>query len=136
MYRLIPLLSGLLFGLGMAVSGMTDPVNVINFLDFSGNWDPSLAFVMGGAIAVFMPSYFLVIKQRKRALDGEEVCLPTNSVIDKKLLAGASLFGLGWGVSGICPGPALASAFYGNLSIYLFILAMIFGSLMAKKTLQ
>ncbi len=133
MFNLIPLVSGLLFGLGMALSGMTDPKNVINFLDLTGNWDPSLAFVMGGAIAVFMPGYFLFVKPRSVALSGEPIALPSNPRIDKKLVSGSALFGLGWGISGICPGPAISSVSYGSGSILIFIAAMLVGSLIAKR---
>ncbi|NWJ67652.1 YeeE/YedE family protein, partial [Vibrio parahaemolyticus] len=80
-FRFSALLSGVLFGMGMAVSGMIDPAKVIGFLDISGSWDPSLAFVMGGALAVFMPSYFLIIKPRKQSVSGEAFCTPTNKNI-------------------------------------------------------
>lgn len=128
-----PLLSGLLFGLGMALSGMIDPAKVIAFLDITGQWDPSLAFVMGGALLVFLPSYFLLIKPRKESLSGESYCLPVNQDIDWKLLIGAAIFGLGWGIAGICPGPAVASLFYGNAAIPLFLISMFVGSQLAKR---
>ncbi|HIF5580898.1 TPA: DUF6691 family protein [Vibrio parahaemolyticus] len=131
-FRFSALLSGVLFGMGMAVSGMIDPAKVIGFLDISGSWDPSLAFVMGGALAVFMPSYFLIIKPRKQSVSGEAFCTPTNKNIDGRLLSGAASFGLGWGLAGICPGPAVASLALGNVSIVVFFLAMLVGSLFAK----
>lgn len=131
-FRIAALVSGILFGLGMAVSGMIDPAKVIGFLDISGNWDPSLAFVMGGALAVFMPSYFLIIKPRKQSVSGAEMCTPTNTKIDARLLSGAALFGIGWGLAGICPGPAVASLALGNVSIVLFFVAMLAGSIFAK----
>ncbi|MGY0614513.1 DUF6691 family protein [Vibrio sp. FJH11] len=131
-FRIAALVSGILFGLGMAVSGMIDPDKVIGFLDISGNWDPSLAFVMGGALAVFMPSYFLIIKPRKQSVSGAEMCTPTNTKIDARLLSGAAIFGLGWGLAGICPGPAVASLALGNVSIVLFFVAMLAGSIFAK----
>ncbi len=98
-FRFSALLSGVLFGMGMAVSGMIDPAKVIGFLDISGSWDPSLAFVMGGALAVFMPSYFLIIKPRKQSVSGEAFCTPTNKNIDGRLLSGAGdlWFRLGFG---------------------------------------
>ncbi len=111
---------------------MIDPAKVIGFLDISGSWDPSLAFVMGGALAVFMPSYFLIIKPRKQSVSGEAFCTPTNKNIDGRLLSGAAIFGLGWGLAGICPGPAVASLALGNVSIVVFFLAMLVGSLFAK----
>lgn len=131
-FRIAALVSGILFGLGMAVSGMIDPAKVIGFLDISGNWDPSLAFVMGGALAVFMPSYFLIIKPRKQSVSGAEMCTPTNTKIDARLLSGAAIFGIGWGLAGICPGPAVASLALGNVSIVLFFVAMLAGSIFAK----
>ena len=135
-FRFSALLSGVLFGMGMAVSGMIDPAKVIGFLDISGSWDPSLAFVMGGALAVFMPSYFLLIKPRKQSVSGAEMCTPTNTKIDVRLLSGAAIFGLGWGLAGICPGPAVASLALGNVSIILFFVAMLAGSMFAKLVIN
>ncbi|MBA5763946.1 YeeE/YedE family protein [Vibrio sp. 404] len=131
-FRSVALLSGVLFGCGMALSGMIEPSKVTGFLDISGNWDPSLAFVMGGALIIFMPSYFLLIKQRKQAISGNEICIPNNKVIDKRLLSGAAIFGLGWGIAGVCPGPAVASLALGNIAIVLFFAAMVIGSLITK----
>ncbi|MFZ6042533.1 DUF6691 family protein [Vibrio natriegens] len=135
-FRITALVSGILFGMGMAVSGMIDPAKVVGFLDISGNWDPSLAFVMGGALAVFMPSYFLLIKPRKQSVSGAEMCTPTNTKIDARLLSGAAIFGLGWGLAGICPGPAVASLALGNVSIVLFFVAMLAGSMFAKMVIN
>ncbi len=135
-FRFAALVSGILFGMGMAVSGMIDPAKVIGFLDVAGSWDPSLAFVMGGALAVFLPSYFLIIKPRKQSVSGAEMCTPTNTKIDSRLLSGAAIFGLGWGLAGICPGPAVASLSFGNISIVLFFVAMLAGSLLTKVVLS
>ncbi|CAH0527724.1 hypothetical protein CTH30272_01369 [Allocatenococcus thiocycli] len=135
-FLITALVSGVLFGMGMAVSGMIDPAKVVGFLDISGNWDPSLAFVMGGALAVFMPSYFLLIKPRKQSVSGAEMCTPTNTKIDARLLSGAAIFGLGWGLAGICPGPAVASLALGNVSIILFFVAMLAGSMFAKLVIN
>lgn len=135
-FRFAALVSGILFGMGMAVSGMIDPAKVIGFLDVAGSWDPSLAFVMGGALAVFLPSYFLIIKPRKQSVSGAEMCTPTNTKIDSRLLSGAAIFGLGWGLAGICPGPAVASLSYGNISIVLFFVAMLAGSLLTKVVMS
>ncbi|NVC95698.1 YeeE/YedE family protein [Vibrio natriegens] len=135
-FRITALVSGVLFGMGMAVSGMIDPAKVVGFLDISGNWDPSLAFVMGGALAVFMPSYFLLIKPRIQSVSGAEMCTPTNTKIDARLLSGAAIFGLGWGLAGICPGPAVASLALGNVSIILFFVAMLAGSMFAKLVIN
>ncbi|MCF7483367.1 YeeE/YedE family protein [Vibrio sp. J1-1] len=135
-FRITALMSGVLFGMGMAVSGMIDPAKVVGFLDISGNWDPSLAFVMGGALAVFMPSYFLIIKPRKQSVSGAEMCTPSNTKIDTRLLSGAAIFGIGWGLAGICPGPAVASLALGNFSIVLFFVAMLAGSMFTKLVIN
>ena len=102
-------LAGLLFGLGLVVSGMTDANKVIAFLDLGGQWDPSLAFVMVGAIGIHFVLYRLIL-QRPSPLLASDFGLPTSNVIDGRLVAGASLFGLGWGLAGYCPGPAVVSA--------------------------
>ena len=136
LFSLSILVSGMLFGIGMALSGMVDPAKVIAFLDVTGQWDPSLAFVMGGALAIFMPSYFYLIKPRKCAVNGGEYALPTKKNIDRNLVIGATLFGLGWGIAGICPGPAISSLWYGNSDIVVFILSMIMGSIIARRLLS
>lgn len=124
--------AGALFGAGMVLSGMANPEKVIGFLDISGSWDPSLMFVMGGALLVFLPCYHLFIKSRPRAVSGCEISVPTRSDIDAKLIVGASLFGVGWGMLGVCPGPAIASIALGNSDIWLFIAAMSLGLIMPK----
>lgn len=101
--------AGLVFGWGLVISGMANPAKVIGFLDLSVPWDPSLMFVMGGAIAVGLPG-FMLAKRLKTSLMGLPMNLPTNSQIDNKLLLGASLFGAGWGIAGFCPGPAVVAA--------------------------
>ncbi len=108
MQLLSGLIAGLVFGFGLLVSGMADPAKVQNFLDLFGTWDPSLAFVMGGAIAVAMPGFHLIGKKLK-PLYGEIFQMPTRTDIDPRLLTGASLFGVGWGLGGFCPGPAIAA---------------------------
>jgi uncharacterized membrane protein YedE/YeeE len=133
MYRLVSLFAGLLFGLGMAISGMANPEKVISFLDVAGHWDPSLAFVMGGALLVFLPFYFLVIKKRSKPIAADEFCISTNKAIDKKLITGASIFGLGWGLVGICPGPVISSLGAGNTQAWMFLAAMIIGFITADK---
>lgn len=130
MNRLIALLAGILFGMGMVISQMVDPAKVMGFLNITGNWDPSLALVMGGALLVFTPCYHLFIKPRQRAISGEAIKVPTNTVIDKPLIIGASLFGLGWGLAGICPGPALTALVTGQKEILLFLAAMAGGQLL------
>ncbi|NOH81717.1 YeeE/YedE family protein [Vibrio sp. RE86] len=131
--RLMPLISGILFGVGMALSGMIDPEKVIGFLNVTGNWDPSLAFVMGGALLVFMPSYFLFIEPKMQTLSGDSIPAVTNQKIDSRLLTGSALFGIGWGLVGICPGPAISSLMIGGLPVIIFLSSMIIGSLLAMN---
>ena len=120
------LMVGLLFGIGLIVSGMTDPAKVIGFLDLAGSWDPSLGFVMGGAILVGIFA-FGVARKRKRSLLGAPMRLPTATVIDRRLVLGSLAFGAGWGLAGYCPGPALASLATGGAKPLVFTLAMLAG---------
>jgi len=106
---IVALGAGLLFGVGLAVSGMTLPSKVVGFFDFFGNWDPSLAFVMVGAIAFYMPAYRFVVR-RASPLYAKGFFLPGNGAIDGRLLFGSALFGVGWGMGGFCPGPTMVSA--------------------------
>lgn len=132
-YSSIPFIAGLLFGAGMVISDMVNPVKVIAFLDVAGAWKIDLAFVMGGALLVFAPMYHFVIKPRQQPLDQTEFCITKSKVVDRKLILGASLFGLGWGIAGICPGPALASLSTLNLSLMGFVTAMVVGMGLASK---
>jgi uncharacterized protein len=120
------LLVGLVFGIGLIVSGMTDPAKVIGFLDLAGTWDPSLAFVMGGAILVGSIAFHFAGK-RERSLLGEAMRLPTASRIDRRLVLGSVAFGAGWGLAGYCPGPVLASLATGGVKPLIFALAMLAG---------
>ena len=108
-FALVSGIAGLVFGWGLIISGMANPAKVIGFLDLSMPWDPSLMFVMGGAIALGLPG-FLLAKRLKNSLMGMPMNLPTHTQIDKKLLLGAVLFGAGWGIGGFCPGPAIVAA--------------------------
>lgn len=119
-------LCGLIFGVGLLVGGMANPEKVLHFLDLSQAWDPSLAFVMMGAIAVGIVGFALV-KGRKRAICGVPILLPENNSVDRPLLVGAILFGLGWGLAGICPGPSLVLLGAGVGKGLLFVLAMLAG---------
>lgn len=132
-YSSIPFIAGLLFGAGMVISDMVNPAKVIAFLDVAGAWKVDLAFVMGGALLVFAPMYHFVIKPRQKPLDQTEFCITKSKVIDRNLILGASLFGLGWGISGICPGPAIASLSTLNLSLMGFVAAMVIGMGLANK---
>lgn len=126
MNRISEFLVGLLFGLGLLLSGMTDPGKVIGFLDLSGVWDPSLAFVMGGAIVVGFFA-FTVAKKRTKSFLGSALHLPTSNQIDKRLVIGSALFGAGWGIAGFCPGPALVSMADGQPKAAVFVAAMVVG---------
>ncbi|MGZ8172421.1 MULTISPECIES: DUF6691 family protein [Methylobacter] len=117
---------GLLFGLGLIISGMTDPSKVIGFLDLAGAWDPSLAFVMGGAILVGAGAFTLA-KKRQRSLLGAPMQLSSATELDKGLLIGSLVFGIGWGLSGFCPGPAVVSAAAGQPKAWIFVASMLAG---------
>ncbi|MCC4797718.1 transporter [Enterovibrio norvegicus] len=127
------LFSGGLFGAGMMISGMVNPANVIGFLDVYGNWNPSLAFVMGGALMVFMPGYLLLIKPRSTPIAETHFSISKRNDIDKRLLLGSAIFGVGWGLAGICPGPAITVLGSGSLNIILFISSMAMGMLVVDK---
>jgi hypothetical protein len=119
------LVAGLLFGLGLILSGMADPAKVLNFLDVAGTWDPSLAFVMGGAIGVAAPGFWLV-RRRKAPLAAPGFLVPpADAPIDRSLVIGAAVFGIGWGLAGFCPGPALVSLPLGTQGAVIFVSAMV-----------
>ncbi|AVR98714.1 YeeE/YedE family protein [Pseudoduganella armeniaca] len=126
MPNLFALLAGLLFGLGLILSGMTDPAKVTAFLDVAGAWDPSLAFVMGGALLVALPAFY-VARRRGTTLRGEPLQLPTARRLDRPLIVGSVMFGAGWGLAGYCPGPALASLSMTDGAPWLFVAAMLAG---------
>jgi uncharacterized membrane protein YedE/YeeE len=126
---------GLLFGIGLVISGMADPAKVLNFLDLFGTWDPSLAFVMGGAVIVAFFGYRLVLK-RPAPIVGDRFHLPTRKDIDSQIIAGPAIFGLGWGLGGFCPGPALTALGLGATGTLAFIPAMIFGMWAARLMAQ
>lgn len=126
MLILTSLLAGLLFGIGLIVSGMANPAKVLGFLDLAGDWDPSLAFVMGGAVAVGLVAFRLVSGRTVSVL-GAAMPLPPSSAIDRRLIGGSIVFGIGWGIAGYCPGPALASLASGGFKPLLFVVSMIAG---------
>ena len=131
MSSLIAVLSGLLFGIGLLASGMTDPAKVKGFLDLFGLWDPSLALVIGGAIAVGLIGFTLA-SRRTKSWSGEPIDLPKSTVVDWRLVLGGILFGVGWGIAGYCPGPALTSLVGGTLPGLAFVAAMVAGMLLAR----
>jgi uncharacterized membrane protein YedE/YeeE len=125
-------LSGVIFGLGLAVSEMTDPARVTGFLDPAGAWDPTLVFVMGGALAVTSPGFALILR-RPRPLLSAQFIRPTKKDIDAPLVGGAAIFGVGWGLSGFCPGPAIAALSTLSPSVAVFVAAMIAGQWLASR---
>jgi uncharacterized membrane protein YedE/YeeE len=125
-HRLSEFVVGLLFGLGLLLSGMTDPGKVLGFLDLIGPWDPSLALVMGGAIAIGVIAFALA-KKRTVSFLGGAMRLPMSSEIDRRLIVGAAMFGAGWGLAGFCPGPALVSLASGQPKAAIFVVAMLVG---------
>ena len=129
------LAAGVVFGVGLIVSGMTDPAKVRNFLDLAGLWDPSLAFVMGGAVVVAFIGYRLAFASGA-PLFAERFSLPTSTQIDLRLVAGAALFGIGWGLAGFCPGPALASVYSGGASAWIFVAAMLTGMWAVRRLVE
>lgn len=127
MRRIFPgLLVGLLFGAGLALSGMINPARVLGFLDLAGTWDPTLAFVLAAALVPSALAYALV-RRMKRPLMADEFCIPKNRTIESRLVAGAALFGIGWGLVGLCPGPAIAGLVLGHWQTWLFVVAMVAG---------
>ncbi len=126
MFAFASLLSGLVFGLGLIVSGMANPAKILGFLDLAGAWDPSLAFVMMGAIIVGSLAFFLA-RRRSVSLLGAAMKLPTSNKLDRRLVLGSLLFGIGWGVAGFCPGPGLVALGMGEIKALVFVLAMLAG---------
>ena len=124
--RVASLLAGLVFGVGLVVSGMANPAKVLGFLDLAGAWDPSLALVMAGALAVGMVA-FAVAGKRAVSFLGADMKLPAARAIDRRLIAGSALFGMGWGIAGFCPGPALVALGMGELKALVFVAAMVAG---------
>lgn len=122
---------GLLFGVGLVVSGMADPAKVLNFLDLFGTWDPSLALVMGGAVTVAFFGYRFVLR-REEPVVGDTFHLPASRHIDGRILAGPAIFGIGWGIGGFCPGPALTALGLGETGTLAFVPAMLLGMWAAR----
>ena len=126
MQALAALIAGLVFGVGLILSGMANPAKVLGFLDLAGPWDPSLALVMAGAIAVALPAFALA-KRRKTSLLGTPINLPASTAVDRRLLGGSLLFGVGWGLAGFCPGPALVALGMKEHKALVFVIAMLAG---------
>lgn len=134
MDKLVGAAAGLVFGLGLILAGMTDPAKVKGFLDLAGAWDPSLALVMGGAIALGLP-VFVLAGRRARAWSGAPMQIPTERRIDWRLVGGGLLFGIGWGIGGFCPGPALVALGSGMAEAALFVAAMLAGMALHDRVL-
>lgn len=130
--KIISLISGIIFGFGLVISGMTNPEKVLGFLSITHNWDASLIFVMGGAILVFAPFFFLLKNKEVSAL-GTKVELPKKQDLDKKLVIGSALFGVGWGLVGLCPGPAIAAIATFDPIVIVFLVSMYAGVIVKKK---
>jgi hypothetical protein len=124
--NIVALISGALFGLGLTVAQMVNPVKIIDFLDLAGDWDPSLLFVMGGGVFVTLVSFRLILR-RPNPLLAVRFELPRSTAIDRRVLIGSAIFGLGWGLAGYCPGPAIASLSFGSHEPWLFLIAMAAG---------
>ena len=136
--KFISLISGVIFGIGLVISGMTNPLKVLGFLNITrglNNWDPSLIFVMGGAILAFAP-FFLLLKNKEVSALGAKIELPEKQNIDNKLLIGSALFGVGWGLVGLCPGPAIAALATFDPIVIVFLASMAAGVLVKKNIIK
>jgi len=131
MRNFLVLMSGSIFGVGLTISSMTNPKKVIGFLDIFSNWDPSLAFVMGGAIIITSPVLYLLTQNQKIILS-DKIYLPTNTKIEKNLIIGSLIFGVGWGLAGLCPGPAISSLALVESSTIIFTIFMFIGFYISK----
>ena len=131
MSKIISLVSGIIFGVGLVISEMINPEKVLGFLDLFGNWDPSLAFVMIGALIVSSP-LFHIIKNKKKPLFAEKFNYLSNKEVNNRLIVGSALFGAGWGLGGLCPGPAISSIALLNINSITFVFAMFFGFYLVK----
>ena len=131
MKNILAFISGSIFGLGLTISSMTNPDKVLGFLDLFNNWDPSLAFVMGGAIIITAPMLFVLTKNKNLILS-KEIHLPTNKEVDKKLIIGSLIFGAGWGLVGLCPGPAISSLALLEVPSIIFVIFMFIGFYCSK----
>ena len=132
MLNVFSLTSGLLFGFGLAVSSMINPAKIVGFLDITGNWDPSLAFVMGGAVLVTALTFRLILK-RPKPIFTDIFELPSKVSLDGKLITGAAIFGIGWAMSGLCPGPAISSIGFLDEKLLIFVCTLLIGSFIGKK---
>tara|TARA_B100000073_G_C23600781_1_gene520334 strand:+ start:67 stop:480 length:414 start_codon:yes stop_codon:yes gene_type:complete len=135
MIRLISLISGIIFGIGLTISGMVNPQKVLGFLNIFDQWDPSLIFVMVGAIIIFAPLHF-IFKRKSRPIFAKNFIKIEKKVVDKQLIFGSGLFGAGWGLAGLCPGPAISSISFLSLNSMIFVLFMFVGFFIANRIQQ
>jgi len=133
---LLVFLIGALFGAGIVLSGMANPAKVLNFFDFAGSFDPSLAFVMAGALSVAGPGYALLFRSRQKPLFDETFRLPKARAIDAKLIGGSAVFGIGWGIAGFCPGASIPALGLGHASAAIFVASLLVGILIARRLAQ
>lgn len=126
-------LIGALFGTGIALSGMANPAKVLNFFDLAGSFDPSLAFVMAGALCVAAPGYAILFRLREKPLFDQSFRLPTASAVDARLIGGSAAFGIGWGIAGFCPGASIPALGLGHASTAIFVSALVVGILVARR---
>ena len=131
MQKFFVLISGLLFGAGLTISGMVNPAKILNFLDLTGQFDATLIFVMGAGLIITTIGYQIIFRRGKPFFDSQ-FHLPKSEAIDAKLIGGAALFGIGWGISGFCPGPAIASLVFGYQQSFVFVAAMIVGTMLVR----
>ena len=129
---MVALLVGVVFGLGLAVAGMTNPLKVLAFLDVAGQWDPSLMLVLGSAVGVSFVGFRAILRRQRPVFD-VSFALPTRSDLDSRLITGAAIFGVGWGLVGYCPGPAIASLGFGNAEALWFVPAMLVGMFVRRR---
>ncbi|NMD08824.1 MAG: YeeE/YedE family protein [Phyllobacteriaceae bacterium] len=128
-------ISGLLFGLGVTISGMVNPMKVLNFMDLAGIFDPTLVFVMGAGLVVTLLGYRVILSWKKPLFD-DRFHMPSLTAIDTRLVSGAALFGVGWGLSGFCPGPAVASIVFGESGSLVFVATMAVGMVVTRQALK
>lgn len=128
MFYVVSLASGFLFGLGLVVSQMINPAKVLNFLDVAGDWDPTLALVFAGAVAVGLPGYQLILRRRTEPVFATQFRVPKNNAITPSLVGGSAVFGIGWGLSGFCPGPGLAAVATMQASVIWWVIALFTGA--------
>jgi uncharacterized membrane protein YedE/YeeE len=133
MRLLLVFLIGALFGTGIVLSGMANPAKVLNFFDLAGSFDPSLAFVMAGALCVAAPGYAILFRMRNKPLFDQAFRLPKASAIDSKLIGGSAVFGIGWGIAGFCPGASIPALGLGHASAAIFVAALLVGILIARR---